>query len=527
MRTVREVTFDALRELGMTTIFGNPGTTELPLLKDYPDDLRYVLGLHEGSVVGMADGFAQGTGNAAFVNLHAAPGLGNAMGAITTAYHNRTPLVITAGQQDRRHMAHEPLLFGRLVDMARPYSKWSQEPPRAEDVPGAITRAYQEAMQVPRGPAFVSIPMDDWDAPAHSPVRHEVVHTTDPNRHAVEKAADLLDSAQCPGIVAGAGIDRAGGWYDVVRLAEKLRAPVWASPRGSRAGFPQDHPLFRGYLVSAQAPIAEQLSECDAVLVIGAPVFFYLSYDPGPVVKPGTKVVHLSEDPAEAARAAAGLSIVGDVKEAVRLLHGILSDAERSQPSSAPTLPVPTAEDPPSVDYILYTLAQRLPDDAIVVDESSSSKSRLQKFVQIRQPGSYFSAASGGLGFGMSAAVGLQLASPDRKVVCVIGDGASMYAPQAIWSAMRYGAAVTFIVLNNGQYASLKSFGQLINLDKGAPGLDLPGLDLPQIMGGFGAQTETVQRSEGLPEALERALKAEQPSVLNILVDPTVPKPVG
>ncbi len=527
MSTVREVTFDILRELGMTTIFGNPGTTELPILKDYPEDFRYVLGLHEGTVVGMADGFAQGTGNAAFVNLHAAPGLGNAMGAITTAYHNRTPLVVTAGQQDRRHMAYEPLLFGRLVEMARPYSKWSHEPPQAEDVPGAIVRAYHEAMQVPRGPAFVSIPMDDWDVPARLPLRNEVVYTTDANRRAVEKAAEILGSAQRPGIVAGAGIDRAGGWYEVVRLAEKLRTPVWASPRGSRAGFPQDHPLFRGYLVSAQAPIAEQLSECDAVLVIGAPVFHYLSYNPGPVVKPGTKVVHLSEDPAEAARAAVGLSIVGNVREAARLLYEILPNAERPHPSSAAAPPVPAPEVPLSVDYVLHTLARLLPDDAIVVDESSSSKSKLQKYVQVKQPDGYFSAASGGLGFGMSAAVGLQLASPDRKVVCVVGDGASMYAPQAIWSAARYGASVAFVVINNGQYASLKSFGQLIDLDEGAPGLDLPGLDLPQIAEGLGAETATVQLPQELPEAIERAIRAERPYFLDVLVDATTPKPVG
>jgi benzoylformate decarboxylase len=527
MSTIRKATFDLLRNLGMTTIFGNPGTTELPLLKDFPEDFRYVLGLHEGTVVGMADGFAQGTGNAAFVNLHAAPGLGNAVGAIVTAYHNRTPLVITAGQQDRRHMAYEPLLFGHLVEMARPYSKWSHEPPRAEDVPGAIERAYHEAMQVPRGPTFVSVPMNDWEANTSSLPEREVVFTTAPDRRALARTGDILSAARRPGIVAGPGIDRSGAWDDVVRLAEKLRARVWASPRGSRAGFPQDHPLFRGYLISAQASIAEQLSGCDVVLVMGAPVFLYLSYNPGPVVMHDTKVVHITEDPSEAARAATGLTLVGDLAQAARFLIEFLPEAERPNPSPTPEPPHPMATTPLSVEYVLHALAHSLPNDAIVVDESSSSKAKLQKHVRINRPSSYFSAASGGLGFGMSAAVGLQLATPEQQVVCVVGDGSAMYTPQSIWSAARYGAAVAFVVINNGHYAALKSFGRLIDLPEDAPGLDLPGLDIVRVAEGFGACTATVSSPEELPGAFKAAFDADVPYLLNVLVDPTVPESTG
>src|ERR671913_2409573 len=181
MATVREVTFDLLRDLGMTTLFGNPGSTELPFLQDFPEDFRYVLALQEASALGMADGYAQGTGQAAFVNLHTGPGLGNAMGAMVTAWHNRTPLVVTAGQQDRRHIALEPLLTGQLVELAKPYVKRSFEPARAADVPGEIRRAYHTAMQHPRGPVFVSIPMDDWDAEAGSLEDHDVVHATAPD----------------------------------------------------------------------------------------------------------------------------------------------------------------------------------------------------------------------------------------------------------------------------------------------------------------------------------------------------------
>src|ERR687883_902426 len=275
MGTVREATFDLLRELGMTTIFGNPGSTELPFLKDFPEDFAYVLGLQEATALGMAEGYAQGTGRAALVNLHTAPGLGNAMGAMVTAYHNKTPLVITAGQQDRRHIALEPLLSGRLVELAEPYVKCSHEPYRAEDVPDEIHRAYHTAMQSPQGPVFVSIPMNDWDAEAEPYAAREISHRVAPDPEMLKRVAEALAVARHPAVVAGAGIARAGAFYDAVALAEKLRAEVWADANSPLAGFPQDHPLFRGYLALAQKTLAGQLSPYDVVLVLGAQVFQY------------------------------------------------------------------------------------------------------------------------------------------------------------------------------------------------------------------------------------------------------------
>src|SRR5215217_3658675 len=201
MATVREVTLDLLRELGMTTVFGNPGSTELPFLKDFPDDFTYVLALQEASVVGIAEGYAQGIGNASLVNVHTAPGLGNAMGALVTAYHNKTPLVVTAGQQDRRHVALEPLLAGRLVELARPYVKRSNEPARAEDVPGEILRAYHTSMQPPRGPVFVSIPMNDWDEEVDPLPHREVFHESEPDPDAIGRFAGILREARSPAVV--------------------------------------------------------------------------------------------------------------------------------------------------------------------------------------------------------------------------------------------------------------------------------------------------------------------------------------
>src|ERR687890_2861689 len=347
MATVREVTYDLLRDLGMTTIFGNPGSTELPFLRDFPDDFRYVLALQEASALGMADGYAQGTERAALVNLHTGPGLGNAMGALVSAWHNKTPLVVTAGQQDRRHIALDPLLSANLVDLARPYVKRSHEPYRAEDVPREILRAYHTAMQAPRGPVFVSIPMNDWDEEVDSLPHREVFHESEPDPEGLEEFAEVLKRAERPAIVAGAWVDRKGAFYDTVKLAERLKAAVWEAPLASRAGFPQDHPLFQGHLAPAQKQVAEQLSGYDVVLVIGAPVFLYYPYVPGPVVEEGTKVLQITGDPYKATRAAVGTSVVGNVDLAVRRLMGLLPEkADRPAPPVRKAPPTPEAATP-------------------------------------------------------------------------------------------------------------------------------------------------------------------------------------
>src|SRR5215208_1854725 len=244
----------------MTTIFGNPGSTELPFLEDLPEDFTYVLGLQESVTLAMADGYAQAMRHAALVNLHTAPGLGNAMGAMVNAYHGRTPLVVTAGQQDRRHLALEPLLHGRLVELAKPYVKWSHEPARAEDVPAAIARAYHTAMQEPQGPVFVSIPMDDWEVEAPPIDARRVSHRTAPDPEALDLVANALRESRLPAIVAGDGAARNGAWHELVALAEKLNAPVWNEPLTAHAPFPQDHPLFQGHLASSRATLSQQLA---------------------------------------------------------------------------------------------------------------------------------------------------------------------------------------------------------------------------------------------------------------------------
>jgi benzoylformate decarboxylase len=428
MATVREATFDLLRRLGMTTVFGNPGSTELPFLKEFPEDFRYVLGLQEATVLGMAEGFAQGKGRASLVNLHTGPGLGNAMGAMITAWHNKTPLVVTAGQQDRRHRSLEPLLTGKLVDLAKPYVKSSFEPVRAGDVPAEIRHAYHTAMQQPRGPVFVSIPMDDWDAEADQLEEHDVVYRIAPDPDAIGRFAGILGEARSPAIVTGAGVERSGAFHDAVTLAERLAAPVWQDPISPLASFPQSHPLFQGHLPPSQKQLAERLSDHDVVLVLGAPVFLYYPYVPGPTVAGQAQILHVSEDPEEAARAAVGTSIVGDVGLAIRGLTESLPGVDRPPPPAQGPPPEPEAGTPMSVEYVMHTIAGVLPEDAVVFDETASSKAKLHRYIRFNRPGGYHTSAAGGLGFCMPGSVGFKLAVPDRPVVCTIGDGSSMYS---------------------------------------------------------------------------------------------------
>ena len=442
-----------------------------------------------------------------------------------TAYHNRTPLVITAGQQDRRQLAYEHFLSGHLVEMALPYVKWSHQPVRAEDVPAAVERAYHTAMQAPQGPVFVSVPMNDWDVEAEPREVREIDYRMAPSPEALDKAARLLKSSRRPAMVAGAGVDRAGAWYDTATLAERLNAAVWTDPMHPRAGFPQDHHLFQGHLPLSQAPIADQLSEYDVVLVLGAPVFRYFPYVPGPPVREDTQVIHVTDNPEEASRAATGTGIMGDVALAVRQLNERLpKKADRPAPPSPDEVPAPEPEGSLPADYVMHALAQHLPERAIVVEETPSSRMLLHKHIRINQPGGFYAAASGGLGFGTSASIGLSMASPDRPVVCVVGDGSIMYALQALWSAARYQAAAVFVVLNNRQYKILRLIAERDEVGEGVPGLDLPDLDILQAAKSLGCEGERVERPEELSDALERTLGIGHPYVLEILVDPDVPK---
>jgi benzoylformate decarboxylase len=516
MPTVRDATFEILRAHGMTTIFGNPGSTELPMLADFPEDFTYVLGLQELVVVGMADGYAQATGRPTHVNLHTAPGVGNAVGGIFNAQANKSPLVITAGQQVRPQITIEANLSNRDAVLGpQPYVKWAHEPPRAQDVPGALARAIHHASLPPRGPAFVSIPMDDWgqDADedrARSALARRVSGRAAPDPEALTALAGRLAGASTPVLVAGPDIDASGGWDHAVALAEKQRLPVWASPAtgGSRIGFPENHPNFVGVLPPAIGPLSETLKAHDLVLVVGSSVFPYYPYLPGPLLAEGSSLVMITSDPAEAARAPMGDAIVGDVRLALEHLVELLPVAQRPGPEPRPAPGEPPHADPISGSEAIAALAHAWDPAAIAVVETPSSTLALRNRLRISRPSSYYFCASGGLGFGIAAAVGVQLAQPDRPVVCVLGEGSAQYGITALWSAVAYKAPVTFLVLRNDEYMILKWFSMLEQVT-GAPGLDLPGLDVAAVAAAYGMPSREVSGSEELTEALREAIAAQ------------------
>jgi len=509
MASIRDVTFDLLREHGMTTVFGNPGSTELPMLKDFPADFRYVLGLQELAVVGMADGFAQASGRPGHVNLHTGPGVGNAVGGILGAQANHSPLLVTAGQQVRPQIAIEATLTNREAVLGpRPYVKWSHEPARAQDVPHAIARAIHHASTPPRGPAFVSVPMDDWDATAEEPATRELLlrrlaARSAPDPQALEELAALIVSARNPVLVAGPDIDASGAWDAAVALVEKQRLAVWAAPApgGGRIGFPEDHPSFQGILPPAIGPLAEALEGHDLVLVAGSAVFPYYPYIPGPLLPEGASLVQLTSDPDEAARAPVGSAILGDVAAALGALVELVGRAEREPPPPRPLPGEPDESKPMSGSAAMAALADVWPGDAIAVVEAPSATLALRNRLRLSRPGSYYFSSGGGLGFAIAAAIGVQMAEPARPVVCVLGEGSAQYGITALWTAAAYKVPVTYLILRNDEYMILKWFAELEQAGA-VPGLDLPGLDVAAVAEAYGVPAREARDRDELSEAL-------------------------
>ena len=472
-KTVRDAVFDVMRRTGMTTIFGNPGSTEIPFLVGLPADIHFVLGLHEGAVVGMATGYAIAREEPAFVNLHTAPGLGNAVNAIANARDCRAPLVVVVGQQDRRQLAAEPFLTGRALErLAGDYPVWTNLPARAQDVPGAIARAYNEA-RAARGPALVVVPMGDWDEPVDvlgAGWPDKTAHATSVAPADLRPLADIIDRAQSPALVVGAGTDSCEGWESMRSLAERLGCPVFQESFTRRVGFPQDHPLFAGHLPWRRELMRETLSPHDLVVAVGASAFrLYLLDDPGPMVVEGTRVAVLTDDPSEAYRSPCELAIVAPVAAACAALAERVQqrDGKPPTPFERPPIPPPPAlGEPLTAEHVLSELGQRLPREAVLVEETPSSQPELYRRIAIRHPGGFIACANGGLGFGVSGSVGLRMGHCKRPVVGVIGDGSAMYAIQALWSAAHYEVGVLLIVMGNGRYAVMDGLARARN----APG---------------------------------------------------------
>jgi benzoylformate decarboxylase len=521
--TVKHATLDLLRAFGIKKMFGNPGSTELPFLSDWPDDIDYVLGLQEASVIGMADGYAQATRNAGFVNLHSAAGVGNALGNIYTAYRNQTPLVITAGQQARSIMPLQAFLYAeRASEFPRPYVKFSVEPARAEDVPAAIARAYYVAMQPPCGPTFVSVPIDDWTHPAQALEARHVSRELGPDPEAMKALAAALAASKRPALVVGPAVDRAEAVDLMVRVAEKAKAAVWVSPFSARCSFPERHPQFAGFLHAAPGQLSDALRDHDLVVVIGAPAFTFHVEGYAAIFDGATTLFQITDDPDAAAFTPSGTSIIATMKPALTMLLELLPPTKRAMPAGRILPPTPQPAEPIPAEFLLHALSAAMPDDAVLVEEAPSHRPAMQKFMPMRGQDSFCTMASGGLGFGLPAAVGTALGRPGIRTVCLVGDGSAMYSIQALWTAAQRKLPLTVVVINNSGYGAMRSFSQVMQV-RNVPGLDLPGIDFVRIAQGMGCDAVRVSTSSELAPALKRGLAHPGTSLIEVMVDSAVP----
>ncbi|MGP6173689.1 benzoylformate decarboxylase [Corynebacterium sp. A21] len=521
-RSVRTVVHELMLKHGMTRIFGNPGSNELPFLKDLPDEIDYVLGLHEQVVLGMADGFAQATGNPAFINLHAASGTGNAMGALTNAHYSRSPLVVTAGQQVRETIGMESFLSNvDAAQLTRPLTKWSYEPAAAADVPRSFNEAVFQATASAPGPVYLSIPYDDWDHPASSNDELlfrrslSVEHQLSPQ--AVATLAERLRQASKVALILGSAVDSVGANAAAVELAENTGADVFLAPSPYRLPFPNRHAQFRGVLPASAHAIKNSLADYDLALVIGAPVFRYHQYEPDNYLPEGTALVQLTDDPNEASRAPFGESIIADLASAVQLLAQATVPASKSPAAAQQRCPDTTAPVGGVFDpaRIFALLRENTPADTAYVVESTSTNTAFWQQMDLQVPASYFWPASGALGFGLPAAVGVQLAYTDRQVIGIIGDGSANYGITALWTAAQYNIPVVFIILKNGTYGALRWFSELLGTED-VPGVDVPGIDFLAIARGYGVQAASATTDEEFTAALKSAIDSKRPTLIEV-----------
>ena len=386
-------------------------------------------------------------------------------------------------------------------------------------MPGAIARAYHIAMQPPCGPAFVSIPVDDWDRLTEPVAPHRVSRALRADPAALDTAATALNACNRPVFVVGAAVDRDGAWNEFVTLAERHQALVWVSPMSSRCSFPETHPLFAGFLPASREKLVQCLSQHDLVVVVGAPVFTYHVEGFGPHTPSGSELFQLTDDPDMAAWTPVGSSIVCNIRLGLIDLLAYPPPAPRPAPSGRARPPRVAAGDRISVPYLMQTIADLRPADSILVEESPSSRVTMQTYVPVDRPSSFYTCASGGLGHSLPAAVGMAMVrGRERRVIGLFGDGATMYSIQALWSAARMQLPMTIVIVNNSGYAALEQFAGHFGMGK-AVGTSVAGLDFVGLARAQGCEGVRVERSADLAAVLGVALQSTGPTVVDVRVE--------
>ena len=531
---------DVLRTEGVTHLFGNPGTTELPLVDALAgvDDLRYVLALQEATAVGMADGYAQVTGRPAFLNLHTSAGLGNAIGNLTNAVANRTPLVVTAGQQDRRHIVSDPLLAGDLVGLARPVSKWAHEIRTIDELGTIVRRAFRDAAAPPAGPVFVSLPMDLLDADDAPDTPPPSILERGAVAGGVEELAALLTSTDPTKLAIVIGDEGADARAEVAALARALGVKVFGSPLYGRKVFDQSDPHWAGPLAPAAAVIRAQLEPFDRVLLVGGQAFLVYPYTPGPSLPASTELLHLSSSAADVGRThPVRLGLVGDPQATLTALLPLVRAKVEGDAAAAAERTATFAEQraaaietyesgaaerygdvPMAPAAAAHAAVRAIPEGTIVVDEAITTGSYVRGF----HDGPYLFCRGGGLGWGMPAALGASLGADRSPVLCVVGDGSAMYSPQALWTAAAEGLPVVFCVVNNRQYLILKNAlrqrgGPTVANDRYI-GMDLadPPVDFVALAQSMGVEATLVEKAGDVGDAVRAAVDAGRPHLLEL-----------
>lgn len=550
LMTGRSAFLDIVKQEGVSYLFGNPGTTELPImdaLVEHPE-LKYVLGLHEGTVVTMAEGYARASGNLAVVNVHVAPGLGNAMGALYGAKRARVPMIVSAGQQEQGLSVTEPMLHDALVPMAAPLVKWATELTRVEDLPRVLRRAAKVALTPPMGPVFISLPGDVLNAQAELDTGQSTRVDTAvlPAPRALEQLAGRLLEAASPLIVAGPEVGVGGAMEELAEVASLLGARVYTASVSHTAAFPSRHPLFMGELTRVQPRMRSVLEPADLLLAAGADVFTLSvphAVDPMPeglpIVQIGLNDWELGKNyPAEIAIRADVKLTLGALAEVLKARRSPAQAQAAEQRTAAvaaenwsagrerrlEALEAAKAATPIDPEYLMACVSRVLPENGVVVDEGITSARDLQNHLEIADPKRYFGLCGGGIGWGLPGAVGVKLGLPERPVVCISGDGSAMYSIQALWSAAHEKLPIAFVICNNGSYRILKerlfAFGGAAVARETFIGMDLdhPPIDFVSLAGSLGVQAKRVTAPEDVESALEEALAAEQPMLLDVHV---------
>jgi benzoylformate decarboxylase len=550
--TGKQAFLQILKQEGVSVMFGNPGTTELPLMDGLAREpgIHYVLALQEAVAIAMADAYAQASGGLAAVNVHVSPGLGNAMGMLYDASKSGAPMLLTAGQHDQSFNVTEPILWSDLPPMAAPLVKWSTEARRLEDLPRIVHRAVKTAFSHPSGPVFLSLPVDvlnaerDLDLGAPTRVAPRIVG----DRVAIARAAELLAKAKNPVIIAGDAVAHGDALAELAEVAELIGAPVITEGVASTCSFPFTHPLHAGSMPRTGPPIRALLMRHDVLFSVGGDLFTLSLPDDVDPMPPGLTVVHLDVNPWELGKNyPAEVAILGEPKatlpelaEAIRRHTGKNGHPQATKRAEAVSAAfaaeraelIKRAEAeatrvPISPLTLMHEVAKVTPADAVIVDEAISSSQGIRHFFTCADSKSFFGLRGGGIGWGLPAALGVKLALPNRPVVALVGDGSTMYTNQALWTAARESLAVVYVIFNNTSYRILKQRTKAL---KGfsaeddryvAMDLDRPLIDFVGLARSLGVSGTRVEKSSDIGQAVMKALASGGPHLVDVRIDPS------